>query len=217
MSRNPVALANGQATLTTSIDGNVGTNSLTAFYEGDTTYTESISPSILITISNFALTSSGTTAAVGSATIANIAVNVANNYTNLISLTCTLSSNLTESACFVNPNSITGTGQVQLTVNTTPAHPLSSRRTSNPGWIVAGGGASLACIVLFVLPRHRGRNMAIGVLSLLAIVITVIGCGGATRIDPGTAKGTYTVVVTGTAGSGASLYQSSVNVPITVQ
>ena len=34
-----------------------------------------------------------------------------------------------------------------------------------------------------------------------------------TAVDPGT----YTVVVTGTAGSGSSQYQASVNVPITIQ
>jgi FtsP/CotA-like multicopper oxidase with cupredoxin domain len=214
---NPVTLANGLATLTAPINGNAGINNVTAFYEGDATYAESISPSIPITILDFALSSQGTTAAVGSAAITTIAVNVANNYTSLISFTCTLPANLTESACFVNPNSITSTGQVQLTVNTTPAHPLSSRRTSNPGWLVAGGGASLACIVLFVFPRRRGRNTAIGVLAFIAIALTIIGCGGTTGADPGTAKGTYTVIVTGTAGTGSSQYQTSVNVPITIQ
>ena len=130
---NAVTIANGEATLTTPIDGNVGSNNLTAFYEGDTTYTESISASIPITISSFALTSSGTTAAVGAAAIANVAVNVADNYTSAISLTCTMPSNLTESACFVNPNAATGTGQVQLTVNSTPAHPLSVQANRHIG------------------------------------------------------------------------------------
>jgi hypothetical protein len=54
-------------------------------------------------------------------------------------------------------------------------------------------------------------------LTFLAIVFTVIGCGGAAQTDPGTPKGTYAVVVTGTAGSGSSLSQISVNVPITIQ
>jgi hypothetical protein len=50
-----------------------------------------------------------------------------------------------------------------------------------------------------------------------SIAFAVIGCGGAGQTDPGTAKGTYTVVVTGTAGSGSSQHQTSVNVPITIQ
>lgn len=214
---DPVTIANGQATATTTINGNTGSNNLTAFYEGDSTYAESTSSALPITISNFALSSPGTTAAVGAAAIANVAVDVANNYTSLINLTCTLPSTLTESACFANPSSIAGTGQVQLTVNTTPSHPLSSQRSGRPGWVVAGGGASLAGLLLLIAPRRRWRNIGIVVLMLLANVLLVIGCGGLTKIDPGSPKGSYIVVVTGTAGSGSSAYQVSANVPVTIQ
>lgn len=215
---DPATITNGVATLTTQVDGNVGGNNLTAFYEGDTAYAEVTSASIPMTISQFGLTSSGATAAAGAAAIATVDVNVANNYTNLISLTCTLPSGLTESACFVDPASITGTGKVQLTVNTTPAHPTSSKLSSRPEWFVAGGGASLACIVLLILPKRRWRNTTLSVLAILAIAFTVIGCGGnSAKTDSGTAPGTYMVVVTGTAGSGSSQYQTTVNVPITIQ
>src|ERR1700733_2793533 len=126
---NPVTLTNGQATLTTAVNGNTGANNLTAFYQGDSTYAESVSTAIPITISNCALSSPGTTAAVGSAAIATVTVNVANNYTSPISVACTMPANLTESACFVVPSSVSGTGQVSLRVNTTPAHSLSSKLT----------------------------------------------------------------------------------------
>jgi FtsP/CotA-like multicopper oxidase with cupredoxin domain len=215
---NPVPLVNGQAVSTTPINGAAGASNLTAFYQGDATYTESVSAVIPITISNFALSSAGTSAAVGAAAIASVTVNVATDYTTLINLTCTLPASMTESACFVNPNSITGTGQVSLTVNTTPAHPLSGKRTDSPGWLAAGGGTSLACIFLLALPRRRWRGKTVLVLGFVAIVFTVIGCSGsAAKTDPGTAKGSYTVVVTGTAGTGSSQYQTSVNVPITIQ
>jgi FtsP/CotA-like multicopper oxidase with cupredoxin domain len=214
---DPVALANGQAVLTTPINGDVGSNTVTAFYQGDGTYTESASAAVPLIVSAFALSSTGTTAAVGAAAIASITVNVATGYSTLISLTCTMPATLTESACFVDPSSITGTGQVSLTVNTTPAHPLSSRQTGGPGWLAASGGASLACVFLLALPRRQWRRTAMLVLSFIAVVFTAIGCSGTTKTDPGTAKGTYTVVVTGTAGSGSSQYQTSVNVPITVQ
>jgi hypothetical protein len=214
---NPAAISAGVATLTTQVDGNVGSSNLTAFYEGDTNYTEVTSSSLPITISQFGLTSAGTTAAVGAAAIATINVNVANNYTNLIDLTCTLPSNLTESACFINPTSITGSGKVQLTVNTTPAHP-SSKLNGRSGWLLAGGGTSLACIVLLVLPRRRWRKAVLSILSVLAVAFTIAGCGGgAAKSDPGTATGNYLVVVTGIADSGSSQYQTSVNVPITIQ
>jgi FtsP/CotA-like multicopper oxidase with cupredoxin domain len=214
---NPVTLTNGQATVTTTVNGNSGTNNLTAFYEGDATYMESVSANIPITISNFALASSGTTAAVGSAAIAPVTVNVANNYTTPISFTCTMPASLIQSACFVNPKSITGTGQASLTVNTTPPHPQISRRTGAHGWLVAGGGTSFASVFLFALPRRRWRGKAMLVLTFMAILFTVIGCGGTTETDPGTPMGTYTVLVTATAGSGSSQDQTSVNVPITIQ
>jgi FtsP/CotA-like multicopper oxidase with cupredoxin domain len=213
---NPVALANGQATLTTPVNGNTGANNLVAFYQGDSNYAESVSNTIPITISNFALSSSGTQAPVGSAAIAAIALNVANNYTAPISLTCTMPASLTESACFVNPNSITGTGKVSLTVNTTPAHPLSSKLGRPAGWFVEGSGASLAGLVLLFLPRRKLRGRTFLALTLIAIVFAALGCGSASKLDPGTPKGSYTVIVAGTAGSGSTQYQSSVNVPITV-
>jgi hypothetical protein len=215
---NPVTLVNGHATLTTPVDGAVGSNSLTAFYQGDGTYMESASAAVPLSVSAFALSSQGTTAAVGAAAIASVTVNVANGYTTLINLTCTMPAALTESACFVDPGSITGTGQALLTVNTTPAHPQNSTQTGGPGWLAASGGTALACVFLLALPRRRSRGKAMLVLSFIAVVFTAIGCNsGTAKTDPGTAKGAYTVVVTGTTGSGASQFQTSVNVPITVQ
>ena len=216
----PVTLTNGQAALTTTINGNTGSSSLTAFYQGDATYTESVSAGLPITISNYALSSPGVTAPLGSAAIAPVKVDVATNYTSLITLSCTMPSSLTESACFIDPKSTTGTGQVSLTINTTPAHPQSSRQTtvaSIRGWFAAAGGASFACVFLLASPRRRWRGNAMGALSFLAILFTVIGCSSNAKVDPGTPRGTYTVVVTGTAGSGPSLSQISVNVPITIQ
>jgi len=205
---NPVALVNGKAVLTTPINGVVGTSNLTAFYQGDATYTESLSAAIPITISTFALSSPGITAPLGSAAIAPINVDVATNYTAPIAFTCAMPSTLTESACFVNPNSMTGTGQASLTVNTTPSHPLSSSRPKTPGWLATSGGTTFACLFLLALPRRRTRAQVmlaiITTTALYAALFMAIGCSGSAGTDPGTAKGTYTVVVTGTSGTGAS-------------
>ena len=214
---DPVTLANGQATLATTIDGNPGSNSLTAFYQGDATYTESVSASLPVTISTFSLSSTGTAAAVGAAAIASVTVNVANGYTTPITLTCAMPTSLIESACFINPASVTGTGQVSLTVNTTPSHPLSSVRSNGSRWFAASEGTTLACLILLVLPRRRGRGRLLFVLLSTAMLTAAIGCGGTTKTDPGTAKGAYTVIVTGTSGTGSSQIQTTVNVPITIQ
>jgi hypothetical protein len=48
-----------------------------------------------------------------------------------------------------------------------------------PGWPAAGGGMSVACIVLPIVPRGRWRNTALGVRAVLAIAFTVAGCAGA--------------------------------------
>jgi len=214
----PVTLVNGVATLSTPVNGVTGASNLTAFYEGDSNYAESVSSAVPITVSNFSLISSGATAAVGTAAIASVTVNTATNFTPLINLTCTMPSTLTQSACFVNPNSITGTGQVSLTVNTTPPHPLTSKLNRGPGWFAASGGASLAFLVLLVFPRRRGRRRIVIALVCMACLFTAIGCSGVTgtATDPGTPKGTYNVVITGTAGSGTSQSQVSANVPITI-
>ena len=216
---NPLPLMNGQASLTTAINGPSGSGNLIAFYQGDSSYTESLSAAIPVSISNFALTSSGTTAAVGAAATAAVTVNVATNYTSPIQLTCTLPGNITESACFVNPTSITGTGKVSLIVNTTPKHPLSSSlRKPRIGWFAASGGTTLACLCMLIFPGRTRRIRTMLLLAITAVLFTGIGCGSSTSIaDPGTAAGTYTVVVTGTAGTGSSQFQTSVNVPITVQ
>ena len=107
---NPVALVDGLATLTTPINGNTGANTLTAFYEGDATYAESASTGLSLTVSGFALSSAGATAAVGAAATANVMVNVASNYMTGIAFTCTMPGTLLESACFVNPTTLVRTG-----------------------------------------------------------------------------------------------------------
>ena len=216
---DPVALAGGLATLTTSINGNTGSNNnLTAFYQGDTTYTESLSTAIPITISHFALLSPGTTAALGSAAIAPVTVNVANNYTAPLSFSCTLPATMAQSACFVNPKALTGTGQVSLSINTTPAHPQVSARNSGGRWFFAGGGASLACLLLAGFPRKKWGGPAMFGLSFLALAFTALGCGGAAAaLNGGTARGTYAVLVTATATNGSTTDQASVSVPVTIQ
>jgi hypothetical protein len=78
----------------------------------------------------------------------------------------------------------------------------------------AAGGATLACVLLFVIPtrRRRWRTM-LGIIVLFAFsAFGIVSCGGGGgggsnngggggTSNPGTTAGTYTVTVTGTAGS----------------
>ncbi len=215
---DPVALVSGHAVLTTPVTGTAGNSNLTAFYQGDSTYAESISSALPITISSFALASSGATAAVGAAALANVTVNVADGYTTVINLACTMPASMVESACFIDPGSMTGTGQAVLRINTTPPHSASIRKMDRPGWLGAGGSISLAGLLLFFFPaRKRYRNMLLALLSF-SILYFSVGCSGtAATSNPGTPKGSYTVVVTGSSGTGSSQIQTTVNVPITIQ
>jgi FtsP/CotA-like multicopper oxidase with cupredoxin domain len=216
---DPVTLVNGHAVLTTPINGAAGTSNLTAFYQGDATYTESVSSSLPITISTLALASTGATAAVGAAALANVTVNVADGYTTPINLACAMPTSLAEAACFIDPSSITGTGQVTLRINTTPAHSIASGKITRPGWLFASGSISFAGLVLFVLPGRRGRwRSTLVVLLSFGLLFASLGCSGAaSAADPGTAKGSYVIVVTGISGAGSSQIQTTVNVPITIQ
>ena len=216
---NPAPLVNGQASTTTPVNGAAGNGSLTAFYQGDSQYSESLSAPVPVTVSNFALASLGSTATIGTAATATVTVDVATSFTTPIQLTCTLPDALTEAACFVNPTAVTGTGKVSLIVNTTPSHPLSSSlQKHGPLWFAARGGVTLACFCIMFFPRRSRRIRTMLLLAMTAVLLTGIGCGGsAAKSDPGTAAGTYTVIVTGTSGSGSSLSQSSVNVPVTLQ
>jgi hypothetical protein len=214
---DPVSLVNGQATITTAVNGNLGSNNITAFYQGDATYAESISAAVPVSVSAFALSSAGVSAALGSAAIAKVTVNTASNYTAAVQFTCTLPTSLVEAACFVDPNSTIGTGQVSLTVNTTPPHPLSSSAVAPRGWFLAGGGTSLACLILLIAPRRRWKKSAILSLVLLSVGFALLGCGSTAKVDSGSAKGTYSVLVQGVTGSGASQFKSSIQVPVTIQ
>jgi FtsP/CotA-like multicopper oxidase with cupredoxin domain len=215
---SPVALVSGQAVLTTPVTGAAGSGNITAFYQGDATYTESVSSPLPITMSTFALTSTGTTAPVGSAALANVNVNVSDGYTTLINLTCTMPASLTESACFIDPGSMSGTGQVTLRVNTTPAHPVAIQQKARPGWLAAGSSFSLAGLLLFVFPRRKGSRNHVFVLLSFGLLFASLGCSsGAAKTDTGTPTGSYVVVVTGTSSTGSSQIQSTVNVPITIQ
>ena len=140
-------------------------------------------------------------------------------------LPATVSSSTSDSMAGMNmkktlasdPNSITGTGEVSLTVNPTPAHPVSSQFHGTPLRLAGSGAARLACLLLIAFPRRRRWFRATLALASAAVLVTSIGCGNVQKTDPGTAQGTYSVTVPGTAGTGSAQWQTSANIPITIQ
>lgn len=117
-----------------------------------------------------------------------------------------------------SPVSIAGStaGTATLTVSTTAPLSTCSAANARPGrfqWF-AGGGAALACVLLFGIPARRRRwRPVLGMIALfLAIVSGVTACGGGggggqacnTVMTGGTTVGTYTITVTGTSGATTS-------------
>ena len=70
--------------------------------------------------------------------------------------------------------------------------------------VILGGGLPMAGIFLVAAPKRRRWGTLLG-LAALALLVTLPACGGGGggghHQDPGTPAGTYTVIVTATAGS----------------
>jgi FtsP/CotA-like multicopper oxidase with cupredoxin domain len=219
---NAVPVSGGQATFTTAMS-TAGGHTITALYSGDVNYNESVSDALAVGAEGFTLSAPGSTAVKGgTAGNAVITVTASPNFTSPIDFTCALPSSMTEAACFVNPSSISGSGQVTLTVNTTGPHALVGRRLEPipPGMLWRVGlalGAVLLALFALRIPRTRWRISAVASLIVLAILSVAIGCGGGTKLVPGTPAGTYNVVATATSGSGPAQIVQTVVVPITVQ
>jgi len=216
---NPATLVNGVATL--SVSGATlqnGTNTVQAFYLGDTFYAESLSSTTAITDAPFSLTGIGITAPIGAAANAPLNLIIATGFTDAVKLTCAMPSNLTEAACFINPSPVVGGGPATLTVNTTPVHP--SANAAHTAGFSPWAAIVLSALLLPLLGRAKRRRISSAFfLLVLAGLLAASGCssGNSSKEDPGTAAGTYNVIVTATDASGTSPYATSVVVPITVQ
>ena len=151
-----------------------------------------------------------------------ITVTPGGGFTGSVALTATLTSrpsgavNLpTFSFGATIPVSINGAtvGHATLTINTTAptSGALAFPKQRGVPWYAAGG-ASLACILPFVLParRRKWRTLLAMLVALIAFDGGVLGCGrgggnsgggGGGGGNPGTTTGSYTVTITGTPGS----------------
>jgi hypothetical protein len=110
-----------------------------------------------------------------------------------------------------SPVNISGTaaGTATLTVTTTaPGGCLQAYQTPRAIPWYTGGGAALACVLLFGIPVRRRRWRT--ALAMLALLVTLMGgwlaCGGGSNstrngTTVGTTPGSYTINVNGTSGA----------------
>ncbi len=77
---------------------------------------------------------------------------------------------------------------------------------------------TLAFLSLLIFPSRLRRARTLLLMAPVTVAATVTSCGGnASQTDPGSTKSTYMVFVAGTAGTGSTQFQATVNVPITLQ
>jgi hypothetical protein len=172
------------------------------------------SPDVL-PVTGVAVDFSATMNGSGSSTVtagqtANYGLSVApmNGFNGTLNFTCTGAPS--EANCTVSPSSLTLNGSAQnvsITVTTTAASaaaPLLPGPVSpNLGRLAAGSMLLLLSAAMFAM-RKRARWLT---LAPLAFVLLWVGCGGGNSSggggNPGTPRGTYTIVVTGTGNGGS--------------
>lgn len=206
-------VANGSsatATLTTSALTTAGTNSTTAQYAGDTTFSGSTSSAVTITVSNFALDTSldPITVTRGSSGTTSLAVTGGPAFTSTISFAC--SGLPLESSCTFSPATLPGTGTTTITVATTAPKTASlhAGSTSLLAWS-STGFLAIGLVFAFGVPLRRRRTFLFSMLTV-TLLLAALACGGGGSsgsgggggtTDPGTPTGTSTVTVTATSGS----------------
>jgi hypothetical protein len=206
-----------------------GTDTLSASYSGDGTYT-STSGTTTVTVSmpvnaSFGVTASDLSLTKGATSGNYSTVNVisVNGFVGAVALTATITSNPAGAQNLPNlafgstsPVNLIGANSstARLTVTTTAATSGALAYPSRPGvrWN-ATGGAALACILLLCIPVRRRRWQTIigSLMLLIALNGGVLACGGGGSVggvgggggtgNPGTTSGIYTITITGTASS----------------
>jgi hypothetical protein len=219
-------IANG---LSTAFFWNNGVNQITAVYSGDANYLPSTSNVVNIAVTqsggDFMMTpqQSQITVQAGSSGAVGVNLTSLNNFSAIVTLTCTPSSS--NISCSVNPSSpmVNGAATATLTINATVQSagfdlPREVTRAlllvpqyDCAGWLGAAGGLICAFFLLGGLADERRRRSWLLGLGLFAALSSAISCGGGASMqtassrspDPSSSPaGTYSVVVSGTAANG---------------
>jgi hypothetical protein len=208
--------AGGVATYSTTML-TTGTHTITAQYNGDGNFSTSTSSAIQVTVSSsspdFSLSfspASGTVSA-GAISTTMLTVMPTGGFKAQTSLSCSGAPQY--ATCSLSPSSVTPNGTAAtstLTITTTGAN--SEIPFSAPGgrmrWQMGGVVALLALVVCALLSRRTRMSWMVSVPAmglLLALTLCAAGCngggGGGKSGGNVTPSGTYSIVVTATAGS----------------
>jgi len=206
--------ATGASVLTLTASNTTTTGAATITITG-TSGALTAAASVALTITaepSFIFSGPAITVAPGAATgnTSTIAVAPTNGFTGTVNLSCSISPAAASdpATCTLSPASVTLTGSMAqlstLTVTTTAAT-SAENRTKRPFWPSAGG-AALALLLFFGIPRRRRNWLAMLGLLVIFVSLSAMGCGGSSGSgggggNSGTTPGTYTVTVTGASGT----------------
>jgi hypothetical protein len=220
-----MSLTNGSAIVT--IPANtlpMGTDTLAVSYAGDTNYNTNTGGAP-VTVAGFTVGGGTTVSVTPGATTSNtstITVTPGGGFTGAVALTATsnypsadpaaptFSFGPTSPVNIASASAGTATLTISTTAQSTSGCTAANRMPSQLPWY-SGGGAVLACVLLFGIPARRRRwlRMLSTMALLIAITSGVVACGGGggggggctPTTNPGTTAGAYTVTVTGTSGA----------------
>jgi len=193
----------------------LGANTITASYSGDSNYTAASIASLTISLSgSFTTTINPTSLTLAPNGTGSVAVTVTPNGTVLTQNSLTFACPATMPAgiaCSFSPAILGSSGAITSTLTLQLATPLyvnptstASVPTSRRGWLGAGFTGSLAGLVLLMLPRRRRRHLlALSMIFCSSLLITV-GCsgggaGGGEKNPPALIATTTTLSVSPTA------------------
>ena len=244
---NPATLvANGPTAsigLFTSTGLLPGMHHIYAQYSGDGNYAPATSAVLVLSLSDFTLAMTPTSLSLAQGTSQQVTVFVGESggFAGTVSLGCTPpASSLT--TCNFAPASVTGGGATTLTITTTAAsaatsaaRPSGLRSNLRSNLWPVGTGASLASLLLFVLPRRRRALPALlSVLFAAGLLSASLGCGLSTTANAvsgsssgagsagstpnnGTPFGTQNFVIVAAGSDGVNTIRHTYQYQVTVQ
>jgi hypothetical protein len=234
-----VALAGDSARFTTTALV-LGTHTITARYGGDQNFSGNTSTSVIQVVSGPTFTITAPTSltpssiAPGQSATATITASSVGGFAETVTLTCSVTPAASLApTCSLNPASLSPSvsgGTSTLTINTTAASAAltkpalrSDGRPLYAFWLPFSGIAFLGISLTSQYSKRRKVLALVFFLLLVSGLSFQAACGGgngsghSTSGSTGTPPGSYTVVVTGTAGSGATMLTHQTSLTLSVQ
>lgn len=191
-----------------------GVNQLTAIYSGDANYQSSTSNTTTLSVgqtgADFTLTPQLTQINVVSGATLSSGVNLASlwGFNGSVALACATSTS--DFSCTVTPASQTLNGVTTASLTITAVKPgTNTSALARPAFgshLAPRLGAAFALSVALFVPLRRRPWKATACILLVALALVVPGCGSKSTSPPppnpnNTPPGTYSILVTATAGS----------------